>query len=54
MEDKLFHKATPEAAAQFILLPKYTETPQDIRGGVITNTHFKIAVRNFHALDPNR
>ena len=36
METKL-HKAAPEAAVQFTLQPQYTDNPQNIYKGVITN-----------------
>ena len=35
--EDLLHKATREAAAQFILQPQYTDNPQNICEGVITN-----------------
>ena len=37
VEDYL-HKATREASAQFLLQPQYTDNPQNICEGVITNT----------------
>ena len=52
MEDHLC-KATWEGAAQFILQPQCTENPQNI-WQKLQKMHFKVAVRNFAALDASR
>ena len=49
----LLDKVTQEAATQFILQPQYTDNFQNICEGAL-QMHFKVAVRNFHALSAGR
>ena len=43
-----------KAATQFVLQPQYTDNPENMRVGVLTTVHFKVVVRNFHALKLNK